>query len=100
MTIGGATGGIIGNAQSDTRPKSAMVGVAIGGALGGLIGYAANKGKKQKEIANVPGKNPFDVPMVTRPRVNCALIEDEIQGNKWIEKHHICIIESPSTWSR
>ena len=41
-----------------------------------------------------------EIPSVTKPRVNCSLVPDTIDGNKWIEKHRVCIIDSPSTWSR
>lgn len=41
-----------------------------------------------------------DIPSVTKPKVNCSLVPDTIDGNKWIEKHRVCIIDSPSTWSR
>jgi hypothetical protein len=41
-----------------------------------------------------------DIPAVTKPKVNCTQVPDTIEGNKWIEKHRVCIIDSPSTWSR
>lgn len=40
------------------------------------------------------------IPQVTKPKVNCSMVPDSIEGNKWIEKHRVCIIDSPSTWSR
>lgn len=51
----------------------------------------------------VPVDQPIkasDIPSITKPKVNCTLVPDTIDGNKWIEKHRVCIIDSPSTWSR
>ena len=56
----------------------------------------------QKPLASNDPKNhkEFEVPPLTRPKVNCTEVPDAIESNKWIEKHRVCIIDSPSTWSR
>lgn len=56
----------------------------------------------KKPNQNVPSTKikESDIPLVTKPKVNCSEIPDTIDGNKWIEKHRVCIIDSPSTWSR
>ncbi len=101
MSIGASLGGAIGNSQSDNRDRSTMKGAAIGAIAGGLLGYLSNKNKVDAVPvkASLGGKE-FEMPPITRPRVNCSQVPDAIEGNKWIEKHRVCIIDSPSTWSR
>lgn len=101
MTIGASVGGLVGNSQGDYRDQSTVTGLAVGAAAGALFGYLAHKGKKEPMPPIVaPSAKEFEIPPITRPRVNCSQVPDSIDGNKWIEKHRVCIIDSPSTWSR
>ena len=100
MTVGASVGGLIGNSQGDERGKSTANGLAIGAAAGALFGHLAHKDKKQTTPMTSLASKEFEMPPITRPRVNCSQVPDAIDGNKWIEKHRVCIIDSPSTWSR
>lgn len=63
-----------------------------------LSGCASTK--KTNPNATTSVSKESEIPLVTKPKVNCSQVPDTIDGNKWIEKHRVCIIDSPSTWSR
>jgi hypothetical protein len=64
-------------------------------ALGGCASSPKHSGPSDTKTSK-----DFEVPAITKPKVNCTQVPDAIESNKWIEKHRVCIIDSPSTWSR
>lgn len=69
--------------------------LSISFALGGCASWT-----KHPVPPDTKTTKDFEVPPITKPKVNCTQVPDAIEGNKWIEKHRVCIIDSPSTWSR
>lgn len=39
-------------------------------------------------------------PFITRPEVRTILIPDTVEGNRYIEKHRVFVIEKNSSWSK
>ncbi|PWU15001.1 MAG: hypothetical protein C5B49_12365 [Bdellovibrio sp.] len=98
--IGGAAGGMVGQAESRNSQGTA-IGLAIGAGVGGLIGYLAHKGKGSKEATPATPFSDGDLlPSLTKPKIRSIVVPDTIEGNKYIKSHRVFILEDAGSWSR
>lgn len=80
----------------------AALGAATGAVTGGLIGLLLHKGK-EKDAQNAGGQKATDTekyPFLTRPEVRTIWVPDSVEGNRYIERHRVFVIEKNSSWSK
>jgi len=98
--IGAGAGVVISNQKGSS--KNAAVGALIGAGIGSLIGVSAYKeklkkmGTKSPDLKGIKNFSPF----LIRPKVRMYWVPDNVQGNKFIEKHRVWVIKNPSSWSK
>jgi hypothetical protein len=101
-TVGGITGGVMGNSQNPQGGGG--VGMAIGAGIGGLISYLAFKEKEKKSTSDKPNATSKsledDFPFLTKPKIRSVIIPDTIEGNKFIKSHKVYILEDAGSWSK
>ena len=102
--IGATTGTIIAHQHKGTK-KARIVGGATGSLLGGLIGYFYDKEKKSSHaVKNQELKKTKSLkklaPSLTQSKVTMYWEPDKIEGNKFIEKHRVWVLESGPQWTR
>jgi hypothetical protein len=96
-TVGGGTGLLISHDVT-----GAAIGAATGAVTGGLIGYLFHKGneKRQQSAGNQSATDAEKYPFLTRPEVRTIWVPDTVEGNRYIERHRVFIIEKNSSWSK
>lgn len=101
-TVGGITGGAMGNSQNPQG--GGVVGMAIGAGIGGLISYLAFKEKEKKSTSDKSNSTSKSVedefPFLTKPKIRSVIIPDTIEGNKFIKSHKVYILEDAGSWSK
>ncbi len=101
-TVGGITGGAMGNNQNPQGGGG--VGMAIGAGIGGLISYLAFKEKEKKSTSDKSNSTSKSVddefPFLTKPKIRSVIIPDTIEGNKFIKSHKVYILEDAGSWSK
>jgi len=99
--IGGATGTVLGHQQKGNE-KARIVGGASGMMVGGLIGYLYNRQAKERRSKkqNVKADLKSIAPNLTRSKVSMYWEPDKIDGNKFVEKHRVWVLESGPHWTR
>jgi len=66
-----------------------------------LTACSTNKPKDDK--TNHPNdklKKEDFFPLLTKPEVRTIWVEDSIEGNKFIEKHRVFILQKSTSWSK
>jgi len=101
--IGGTSGLLIGKAHKTKHGKA--VGGAIGSSLGGFVGFLSKKQVDKNKLKSKHSKQPLKnktlvTPLLTKPKVKMYWEPDQIQGNRYIEKHRVWIIESRPEWTK
>lgn len=97
--VGGTAGTVLGHQHSGTS-ESRLTGALVGTAVGGLVGYLANKEKQKKATKTTPVKLDAENPLLTNPKVRMYWEPDQIEGNKYIEKHRVWVLESSPVWTK
>ncbi len=95
--IAGGTGLLISHNATGTA-----IGAATGAVTGGLIGFLLH-GAKEKDTQGKSGQDMSDAdkyPFLTRPEVRTIWIPDTVEGNRYIERHRVFVIEKNSSWSK
>jgi hypothetical protein len=96
---GAIAGGGVGLAISQDAGSVAM-GVATGALTGSVIGYLLHQGKKGDEGAAARAEDANPYPFLTRPEVRTIWVPDTVEGNRYIEKHRVFVIDQNSSWSK
>lgn len=94
---GAVAGGGIGLAIGQNA-TGAAIGAATGALTGSLIGYLLHKGKEKDQSASPADAEKY--PFLTRPEVRTIWVPDAVEGNRYIERHRVFVIEKNSSWSK
>lgn len=95
LAVGGGAGLAIGH-----NATGAAIGAATGALTGTLIGYLFDKSKDKGRMQSSSSPEGDPYPFLTRPDVRTILVPDTVDGNRYIEKHRVFIIEKNSSWSK
>ena len=101
ILLGAGTGAVAGGGMGyaiGQNATGAAIGAATGAITGGVIGYLLHKGR-QKD----PGPSSQDAekyPFLTRPEVRTIWVPDAVEGDRYIERHRVFVIEKNSSWSK
>ena len=95
---GAIAGGGIGLAIGQNS-TGAAIGVATGALTGGVLGYLLHK---SRERAHGPSTlmDAEKYPFLTRPEVRTIWVPDAVEGDRYIERHRVFVIEKNSSWSK
>jgi hypothetical protein len=93
--VGGGVGLAIGRDAT-----GAAVGAATGALSGGLISFLLHKGKEKDPAPASHASDAEKYPFLTRPEVRTILVPDAVEGNRYIERHRVFVIEKNSSWSK
>ena len=96
---GAVTGGGVGLALGHNA-KGAAIGAVTGALTGSLIGFLLHKGKEKDQNQAFTTSDMEKYPFITRPEVRTLFIPDTVEGNRYIEKHRVFVIEKNSSWSK
>ena len=94
---GAVAGGGLGVAISRDATGAAM-GAATGALAGGVIGFLLHKSKEKDQPATQADAEKY--PFLTRPEVRTIWVPDAVEGNRYIERHRVFVIEKNSSWSK
>lgn len=92
---GGGTGLLIGHDAT-----GAAIGAATGAVTGGVIGFLLHKGKEKDGKPSPTASDEEKYPFLTRPEVRTLWVPDAVEGNRYIERHRVFVIEKNSSWSK
>jgi hypothetical protein len=95
VVVGGGTGYAIGQDGA-----GAAIGAATGALTGGILGYLLHKGSEKDAPRPVMGPEDEKYPFLTRPEVRTLWVPDTVEGNRYIEKHRVFVIEKNTSWSK
>lgn len=98
-TIGALAGSQIGKQKGDAT-IGAVTGAMTGAGFGALFGYLGWKEDEQKRSALRSRRRSVYSPALTAPDVQMIWVEDEIQGNRYVEGHKVWIIDRPAGWTK
>ena len=93
--VGGGAGLLIGH-----NAEGAALGVVTGALTGGVLGYLFNKGKEKGQASSPNASLVEKYPFLTRPEVQTLWIPDTIEGDRFVEKHRVFVIQKNSSWSK
>ncbi len=93
--VGGGTGLLIGHDAT-----GAAIGMATGALTGGVIGFLLHKGNEKDVQQSSNATDAEKYPFLTRPEVHTIVVPDTVEGNRFIEKHRVFVIEKNSSWSK
>jgi hypothetical protein len=105
LLLGAGTGAAVGGGTGLLISHNAMgtaIGAATGAITGGLIGFLLHKGK-ENDLQGPGGKNVTGAekyPFLTRPEVRTIWVPDTVDGNRYIERHRVFVIDKNSSWSK
>jgi len=95
---GAVAGGGVGLAIGQNA-TGAVIGAASGALAGGVLGYLLHRGKE-----SAPGASSMTdaekYPFLTRPEVRTIWVPDAIEGDRYIERHRVFVIQKNSSWSK
>lgn len=94
LVAGGGVGFAVGRDGTGTA-----IGAASGAVVGGVIGYFLHKGKNHDQTQS-QGTDAEKYPFLTRPEVRTIWVPDAVEGNRYIERHRVFVIEKNSSWSK
>lgn len=78
----------------------AAIGAATGALAGSVIGFLFHKGKEKDQAPSSKMPDAEKYPFVTRPEVRTIWVPDAVEGNRYIERHRVFVIEKNSSWSK
>ncbi len=99
VSSGAVAGGGVGLAIGQNA-TGAAIGAATGALTGGLIGFLLHKGKEKDQASSTSGTDAEKYPFLTRPEVRTIWVPDAVEGNRYIERHRVFVIEKNSSWSK
>ncbi|MGK5085739.1 YMGG-like glycine zipper-containing protein [Bdellovibrionota bacterium FG-1] len=101
ILLGASSGAVVGGAAGLAIRHNATgtaIGAATGALAGGLIGWLLHHDKPSGQSSNPQDAEKY--PFLTRPEVRTLWVPDSVEGNRYIERHRVFIIDKNSSWSK
>lgn len=73
---------------------------AVTFAVASISSCATSHGNKKDGSEKDKTKDEEKYPFLTRPEVRTIWVPDAIEGNRYIEKHRVFIIDKNTSWSK
>ncbi len=97
---GGTLGGTIGLNASRGNASATILGMAVGAVVGVGMGYLAHESDKKPKVEKRKPEIRKDHPILSNPNVEMIWVPDQINGDRYVEKHRVWILKQNTHWRK